>query len=641
MAKVDRKTQTEVIAEIRKVGKERGYTDVAIDAILGNAYAESRYDPKIKNNINAYGIFQHLGSRLNDMAKAAGVDPNEVRKGKAHISIKDQVKYAFDEMDGVSSRRHVVAGFKKKLNSFKSRKDAAAYVARKFERPSAEELKTSMTTRQQVASAPDKYVAKGPKMDLTGVEKTPNSKPMPAAKPIDEGLTQFASSIDAIVNPAKAARDLPSLQALSPELEDARIQNTFAALQDIPATPVAAAPKVAQVDTSTGPVKDVAPVNDSNQVQSSSNVLALSPVDQSGNVMTQPAPDLLQVLTEAVDLQLAQPKITEIIGQEAPVQQPTRSIPNQEINARYNNAVAAIAPTPKDRINAGFDVAQTAPQPGVVLTPDAMLQAVTQQMAQVAPVAPMTPSQRVNAGYNEAIKANPMNKPDTRKARPVPEDKTGIPIASPEKMNQKMGAFDAITAMDPLGGLDLSSIVATPRSKPVAPAQIPAALPQAPTLPFVGPEPAIPVAPAVPTQPLGYTRSPSTTASPASKVKAPTANPEEEKEKKGVLGRMFEMNAGGVIGSIIGGMVAGPMGSVGLGIAGNMIGRGIQDGGFNLGSFGDVFNGMGGRDINSFTSAEARAMGIQSPAVKGTTRNMNDRTGNLTGDFNRDGSTRW
>lgn len=82
-----------------------GLTKEQSAGIVGNAYAESTYNP---DNINpksgAYGTFQWLGDRLRGGGNYIGIEPYAASKGKPRSDLETQLNYAITELNGPENK---------------------------------------------------------------------------------------------------------------------------------------------------------------------------------------------------------------------------------------------------------------------------------------------------------------------------------------------------------------------------------------------------------------------------------------------------------------------------------------------------------------------------------------------------------
>jgi hypothetical protein len=102
----------------------QGYSPVLIAGMLGNAFAESGFDPNAQgDNDTSYGLFQHHNER-----KAALL--NYVKADKSDKSLQEkQIDFALKEL------KSNYKGTYNKMNSAKSAGEAAAIFQKEYERP--------------------------------------------------------------------------------------------------------------------------------------------------------------------------------------------------------------------------------------------------------------------------------------------------------------------------------------------------------------------------------------------------------------------------------------------------------------------------------------------------------------------------
>jgi hypothetical protein len=110
-----------VMERLRAFYRSKGLDDEHIAGILSNVAAESGFDPNQSTDDGgqeAYGLFQHRGSRLTDLRRRYGQSP----------SVEQQAQFAWDELH--STEKAAMLGFMAARGSAES---GAAFTA--FERP--------------------------------------------------------------------------------------------------------------------------------------------------------------------------------------------------------------------------------------------------------------------------------------------------------------------------------------------------------------------------------------------------------------------------------------------------------------------------------------------------------------------------
>ena len=111
-----------VMERLRAFYRAKGLTDEQIAGILSNVAAESGFDPNQSTDDGgqeAFGLFQHRGSRLTDMRRRYGQNP----------SVEQQAQFAWDELH--TSEKIAMLG----LSQARTPNEAGAAFTQ-FERPS-------------------------------------------------------------------------------------------------------------------------------------------------------------------------------------------------------------------------------------------------------------------------------------------------------------------------------------------------------------------------------------------------------------------------------------------------------------------------------------------------------------------------